>query len=120
VFFGFVEMKNIVDIQAEEFDYEIKSNNPIVVEFWIKSCGNCKKFKPIYEKLSEIFGDTLKFTRINMFESVENLRLAEGLGVEETPTVKLFQKSEEIGEIIGFKKLQAATEEIKKIHKKST
>jgi thioredoxin-like negative regulator of GroEL len=41
-------MKNIVDIQAEDFDDEIKSNNPVVVEFWIKSCGNCKKFKPIY------------------------------------------------------------------------
>ena len=49
-------MKNIVDIQAEDFDDEIKSNNPVVVEFWIKSCGNCKKFKPIYETLSEIFG----------------------------------------------------------------
>jgi thioredoxin-related protein len=54
-----------------------------------------------------------------MFESVKNLRLAEGLGVEETPTVKLFQKSKEIGEIVGFKRLEAATEEIKKIVKKS-
>lgn len=117
--FGFIEMKNIVDIQAEDFDDEIKSNNPVVVEFWIKSCGNCKKFKPIYETLSEIFGGRLKFTRINMFESVKNLRLAEGLGVEETPTVKLFQKSKEIGEIVGFKRLEVATEEIKKIVKKS-
>ena len=87
----------------------------MAIEFWIKSCGNCKKFKPIYEQLSEIFGDKLKFTRINMFESVKNLRLAEGLGVEITPTVKIFCKSEEIDEIVGFKPLEAATVEIKRI-----
>ena len=61
--FGFIEMKNIVDIQAEEFNEEIKSNNT-VVEFWIKSCGNCKKFEPIYEELSEIFGDARAQTPI--------------------------------------------------------
>jgi len=113
-------MSNVVDIQARDFDREIaESNNPVVVEFWIKSCGNCKKFKPVYEELSKIFGDKLKFTRVNMFESVENLRLAEGLGVEETPTIKFFHKSEEIGEIIGFRTLEAATQEIEKIIKKS-
>ena len=52
-------MKKVVDIQARDFDYEIKSNNPVVVEFWIKSCGNCKKFKPVYEKLSEVFDNRL-------------------------------------------------------------
>jgi len=112
-------MSNVVDIQAKDFDSEIaESKNPVVVEFWIKSCGNCKKFKPVYEKLSEIFGDKLTFMRVNMFQSVANLRLAEGLGVEETPTVKLFYKSEEIGQMTGFKPLETATEELEAIIKK--
>ena len=51
--------------------------------------------------------------------SINNLRLAEGLGVEETPTLKFFYKSKEIGQIVGFKKLETATEEIKKIVKES-
>jgi len=113
-------MKNIVDIQAEDFNREImESKNPVVVEFWIKSCGYCKKFKPVYERLSEIFGDKLTFMRINMFQSVENLRLAERLGVEETPTVKLFYKGEEIGQMIGFKTLETAIEEIEVVIKQS-
>ena len=111
-------MSNVVDIQAKDFDSEIaESKKPVVVEFWIKSCGNCKKFKPVYEKLSEVFGDKLRFVRVNMFDSVENLRLAEGLGVEETPTVKLFYKSEEIGQLTGFKPLETAIEEIEAIIK---
>ena len=109
-------MSNVVDIQAKNFDSEITgSKKPVVVEFWIKSCGNCRKFKPVYDKLAEVFGDRLRFVRVNMFESVENLRLAEGLGVEETPTVKLFFKSKEIGQLIGFKPLDTATEEIESI-----
>jgi len=112
-------MKAVLDIQAADFNNEIKSDNPVVIEFWIRSCGNCKKFKPVYEALSKIFGDKLRFARINMFESVENLRLAEGLGVEETPTVKLFHKSKEIGEIVGFRTLEAATEEVERIVEKS-
>ena len=86
-----------------------------MIEFWIKSCGNCAKFKPIYKQLSEIFGAKLQFTRINMFESVKNLRLAEGLGVEITPTVKIFCNGEEIDEIVGFKSLEDASVEIERI-----
>ena len=112
-------MGNLLDLQAKDFDKEIKSDKPVGIEFWIKSCGNCKKFEPVYAKLSDIFGKKLKFTRIKMLESVENLRLAEGLGVEETPTVILFYKSEEIGQSVGFKKLEAATDEIKKMISKS-
>jgi thiol-disulfide isomerase/thioredoxin len=106
-------MSNVVDIQAKAFDSEIADpKKPVVVEFWIKSCGNCKKFKPVYDKLAEVFDDRLRFVRVNMFESVENLRLAEGLGVEETPTTKLFYKSKEIGQMTGFKPLEIATEEL--------
>lgn len=114
-------MSNVLDIQAKDFDTELaESKKPVVVEFWIKSCGNCKKFKPVYEKLSEIFGDKLKFVRINMFQSAENLELAEErFGVEETPTVKLFYKSKEIGQMTGFKPLETATEEIEAILNKS-
>lgn len=109
-------MEKVEDIQAKDFDSKMNSEIPVVIEFWIKSCENCKKFKPVYDELSVVFSD-LKFTRVNMFDSVENLRLAEGLGVEETPTVKIFKKSKEIGQIVGFKTLEIATERIRKIIK---
>jgi hypothetical protein len=49
---------------------------------------------------------------MNMFLSLENLKLAEGLGVEETPTLKLFCKGREIGQIIRYMPLDKATKEI--------
>ena len=107
-------MEKVEDIEAEDFDRKINSEIPVVVEFWVKSCGNCKKFKPVYEELSKIFSD-MKFTRISIFTSVENLRLAEDLGVEQTPTTMIFKKSKKIGQIVGYRPLEIVVEEIRKI-----
>ena len=109
-------MDKVEDIQAKDFESKISSEMPVVIEFWIKSCGNCKKFKSIYDKLSKIFNE-LKFKRINMFESIENLRLAEGLEVEETPTVIIFKNNKELGRIVGYNLLESAIRKIGKIVK---
>lgn len=47
-------MGMIVDIKAEDYDNEIGSEKPVVIEFWIKSCGNCKKLEPVYDELADI------------------------------------------------------------------
>ena len=109
-------MNQIAEIPADSFERAIKeSDKPVIIEFWIKSCEKCKKFKPVYAKLPEIFGNKIKFLKMNMFLSLENLKLAEGLGVEETPTLKLFRKGREIGQIIGYKPFDKIVEEIEKI-----
>jgi len=107
-------VNTVADIEAETFEERMKAVDGLaVVEFWIRSCSQCKKFKPVYEKLPEIFGDNVRFLRMNMFKSIENLRLAEGLGVEETPNVKFFCKGIEVGEFVGYLPLDDAVEEIK-------
>lgn len=59
-------MVEIKDIQAVDLDAEVKSSTrPVVLEFWIRSCDQCRKFKPIYEKLLEHF-DNVRFYRMNM------------------------------------------------------
>jgi thioredoxin 1 len=113
---GCADVNQVVEIPADSFDRVVEgSDKPVIVEFWIKSCGNCQKFRPIYEKLPEIFSDKVQFLKMNMFLSLENLKLAEGLGVEETPTVKLFCKGREIGQIIGYRSLDEVVREIKEL-----
>ncbi len=60
-------------------------------------------------------GNKVKFLKMNMFLSLENLKLAEGFGVEETPTLKLFCEGREIGEIIGYRPLDKVVKEIGEI-----
>ena len=88
-------MNQVVEIPAEYFDREVKNyDRPVVIKFWIWSCSFCQKFKPISEKLPEIFNDKIKFLKMNMFPSLDNLKLVEGLGVEDAPTINFFCKGE--------------------------
>lgn len=106
-------MEEIIDIHASDFNKEIKeSDKPVIVEFWIKSCPPCSKFKSVYEQLPNFFGGNARFFRMNMFTSIENLRLAEDFGVEQTPTTKVFCKGGEIGDILGYRPLEEAVYEI--------
>jgi len=109
-------MNQVAEIPADSFERAVKrSDKPVIVEFWIKSCGNCQKFRPVYEKLPEIFGEKVEFLKMNMLLSLENLQLAEGLGVEETPTLKLFCNGREIGQIIGYRPVDGVVKEIEEI-----
>jgi thiol-disulfide isomerase/thioredoxin len=78
----------------------------------MRSCSYCQKFAPIYEKLPEIFGSKVKILKMNMLQSLENLKLAEGLGVEDTPTLKMFCRGREVGEIIRPKTVDSVVKEI--------
>ena len=108
-------MEKVVDIQANDLEEVNVSNQTVILEFWIKSCPHCSKFKSVYEQLPNHFGGNVKFFRMNMFTSIENLRLAESLSVKQTPTTKVFCKGREIGEILGYKPLDEAIEELNTI-----
>lgn len=95
-------MAEVADIDAADFKGAVEGSEvPVVLEFWVRSCHNCQKFKPVYEQLPDVFEGRVKFLRINMLKNIENLRLAEGMGVEQTPTMKIFCGGVEVGEILG-------------------
>jgi thioredoxin-like negative regulator of GroEL len=109
-------MLTITDIEAGSFENVIKGSNiPVVLEFWVRSCGFCQKFKPVYDQLPSVYDERVGFFRMNMFKSIENLRLAEGLGVEQTPTTKVFCKGLEVGELVGYKTLDESVNELNEI-----
>ena len=106
-------MNIIKDISSEDFEREVKgSDGSAIVEFWVRSCDQCRRFKPVYEKLPEKIEENVRFYRMNMLKTLENLRLAEGLGVEETPTTKVFCSGGEVGEVVGYLPLEEAVERL--------
>ena len=106
-------VSDVKDISAEEFEREVKgSESPAVLEFWVRSCDQCRKFKPVYESLPEAFGGKVRFLRMNMLKSMENLWLAEGMGVEQTPTTKVYCSGGEVGTMVGYLPLEEAEKTI--------
>jgi thioredoxin-like negative regulator of GroEL len=110
-------LASVEDVQAGDFDEVKRGRGVAAVEFWVRSCGECQKFRPVYEQLPEVYGGRIRFLRMNMLKSIDNLRLAEGLGVEETPTTVFFCDGEAVGEIVRHRPLEEAVEEIESILK---
>jgi thioredoxin 1 len=95
-------MSSIADVQSDEWEKQVVSENrPVVVEYWHHKCPVCIEMKPIYETQPEKYGESVKFTRINLLESKENRVFAIRNGVRSTPTFIVYCEGRPVGQIIG-------------------
>ena len=90
----------------------LRSELPVIVEFYASTCPFCARLTPIFRKLSEIYGDRLRFALVNASESAD---IAEGYGVMGVPTLKFFCDGRPIHEIVGFKPEEELKDEIEKV-----
>lgn len=88
-----------VHIGKDEFeDKVLKSDSPVLVDFYADWCGPCKMAAPVLDELSEE-QDAVKIMKVNVDENQE---LAQEHGVMSIPTVVLFNNGEEENRKIGF------------------
>ena len=107
-------MSSIVDIQASDWDSEVVfEKRPVVVEYWHQKCVVCMEMKPIYEAQPEKLGESVKFTRMNLLENKENRIFAIRNGVRSTPTFIVYCEGRPIGQIIGQRKPEEFSNELK-------
>tara|TARA_Y100000310_G_scaffold275528_2_gene292107 strand:+ start:892 stop:1218 length:327 start_codon:yes stop_codon:yes gene_type:complete len=98
----------VVEINQDNFTKEVlKSETPVIVDFWAAWCGPCKMLAPVFEELSKDYEGKLKFAKVNVEDEKE---LAGKYGVRGIPNLKVLNKGEVVGEIVGFK----PKEELKK------
>lgn len=89
-------------VNEENFEKEVlKSEIPVLVEFYSDSCIPCKRLSPILGDLEEEYEDKLKVVKVNVnFDE----KLAQDYDVLASPTMVFFKNGEEINRIRGLKK----------------
>lgn len=91
----------VVEVNENNFTKEImKSETPVIVDFWAAWCGPCRMLAPVFEELSKDYEGKLKFAKVNVEDEA---LLANKFGVRGIPNLKIFNKGKIVGEIVGFK-----------------
>jgi thioredoxin reductase (NADPH) len=91
----------ITYIDGAEFENAVlKSNLPVIVDFFSDECPPCEVLAPIFEKMAEKYGEHIRFIKI---KREENKEFAKSLNVSGSPTVLFFKNGREIGSrLSGF------------------
>lgn len=103
----------IKEINAEEYEeYVLKSNKPVILDFYSDECVPCEALAPKFEDLATYFGDEIRFLKI---WRQKNRPLAQKLGVSSSPTLIFYKPfGEEVGKrLTGAIKKKDIVEQIK-------
>ena len=88
-----------VEITADNFEaLVLKSDKPVLVDFWAEWCGPCRMLGPIIEDLSDDFADKAIIGKVDVDS---NQQFAAQFGVRNIPTVLVFKDGEMVNRQVG-------------------
>jgi thioredoxin 1 len=88
----------IVVTDASFEDDVIKSETPVLVDFWADWCAPCKMIAPIVEELADEYDGTVTFAKVDVDS---NPKTATGYGIRGIPTLLIFSAGQPVGQIVG-------------------
>lgn len=81
-------------------DVVLKSDKPIMVDFWAEWCGPCRAVSPILDKIAEENAEKLSIVKLNVDE---HPAIAEKYGITSIPAMYVFSGGEVVKRVIGAK-----------------
>lgn len=105
--------KNTMEITDANFDDSVlKSDQPVLVDFWAEWCGPCKALSPLIDELAKDYQGKAKVGKV---DTDANRQVSVRFSVSAIPTVILFNKGEIVEKFVGLrgkKDFQAALDRV--------
>ncbi len=89
---------NLIDSQFE--DQVLKSDKPVLVDFWAAWCGPCQMIAPVIKELADEFEGQATIAKMDVDQ---NQQTAAKYGIMSIPTLILFQNGEEVTRFMGVR-----------------
>ena len=91
--------EHVVELTETSFDSSVlKSDKPVLVDFWAVWCGPCRQVAPVVESLAQKWGDRAVVTKLNV-DDVPSV--AERYGIMSIPTLMLFKNGQVVERVVG-------------------
>jgi len=89
----------LVHLTDKNFEKEVlKSDLPVVVDFWAEWCGPCRMVAPVVEELAKEYENKVKIGKVDVDESPAT---ASRYGIMSIPTLMFFKGGQIMGQLVG-------------------
>jgi thioredoxin 1 len=107
-------MKSTVEINEGNFEAEVlKSNQPVLVDFWSPTCGPCKMLAPVLDEIAAEQDGRVKIAKVNVNENPE---LAIRYNIQAVPALLYFANGQVRQQSLGLASKKSILVKLEELH----